>query len=620
MPGIHVLAPEVIDKIAAGEVVNRPVNVVKELCENALDAGARALTIEIRNGGIDLIRITDDGSGIPAGEVKNAFLRHATSKLTKEEELSGIRTLGFRGEALSSIAAVAKVELISRERGVLFGSRYVIEGGKENEPEEIGAPEGTTIIVRELFFNTPARRKFLKQPGTEAGSIGQLLEGLALARPEVSFKFLQDGKVRLQTSGSGEVKEVIYRFYGRQTARDLIPIEACAEGMAVHGFLGLPGFLRSNRNFELYFANGRLVQDKVIRGAIEEGYQGRLMQHKFPFCVLYLDFDPGEIDVNVHPAKLEIRIRRAAEFFSFLSSAIRETLQQKERIPEITVSRDFPEHPEGNPAAVHPESSDRNDPAAPSEAPRDLRGDQPLKALPEPFELERRKQLTPLLKEETRQLLQDAQPSAEPKLPAFLTPEGERRESFRLIGQLYETYWLIQSADRLYFLDQHAAHEKVNYERLCKKLLNGSIYSQNLLPPLILRLSALEEEVLQRFLPDIEALGFVIEPFGGADYALRAVPAELWGMGERELFLAVLDELSEEGGKKAADGLIRNKIASMACKASVKGNMSMTEEEVRALFAEMMELEDPFHCPHGRPTLILVTKSELEKKFGRIQQ
>lgn len=657
MPQIRLLSQNTIDQIAAGEVVERPLSVVKELTENAIDAGADAITVEIKEGGISLIRVTDNGCGIEKDQVKKAFLRHATSKITSIEDLDYIASLGFRGEALSSIAAVAQVEVITKTADELTGIRYAIAGGSEEDAEEIGAPDGTTFIIRNLFYNIPARKKFLKQPQTEGSYVADMMEHLALSHPEISIKFVNNGQVRFHTSGNGNVKEVIYRIYGKEIAASLLLFETEFEGVKVSGFLGKPEQCRSNRNFEIYFVNGRYVRNDVITKAMEEGYRAYLMQHKFPFFVLHFQMDPASVDVNVHPAKMEIRLHKGQVLYEALSQAVKQSLQQTELIPDVKLT-------------------DENEETA------------ALFKAPEPFEINRRRQqenempglyveetkektndltvqeqIPGLLREESSEykissgdgqsvadLLQKISPSkiigdtqALKTLPAdrlhanvikaddhilvekpsqlnlfeekFLSADA--REEYQILGQIFDTYWLIAFRDKLFIMDQHAAHEKVKYERLYKELQEKQVSSQMLNPPVILTLTGKEEQLLKEQMTSFEALGFEIEDFGGGSYAIRSMPSDLYGCSEKELFTDILDELAENPMKGSPE-VILNKLASMACKAAVKGNNTLSRKEAESLIDELLSLENPYHCPHGRPTIISMSKYEIEKKFKRI--
>lgn len=632
MAQIHVLDSETIDKIAAGEVVERPSSVVKELVENAIDAGASAVTVEIKDGGIEFIRVTDNGGGMAKDQIRQAFLRHATSKIEHAEDLIRVSSLGFRGEALSSIAAVAKVEVITKTADSLTGNRIVLEGAEEKEFAEVGAPDGTTFVVRNLFFNTPVRRKFLKLPATEGGYIADLMEHLALSRPDISFKFQMGSQVRFHTSGSGDLKEVIYRIYGRDVAASLVPIQLEQNGNKVEGYLGKPVMVRSNRNFEIYFINGRFIKSNVIARAIEEGYREYLMQHKFPLCVLHIAMDAGQVDVNVHPTKMDVRFSDGITFSKMLSGAVHDTLKNHEMIPDAVLG----------------------DEKAEQRAERQERMERQKIHTPEPFEQKRgsayrvmedsnyQSKAPDLYKNaKTQDFMQNPvwervkstenagemqefagkvsklQETKQMNLFEEKFLSVENRSRYHIIGQVFDTYWMVQFEDKLFIIDQHAAHEKVKYERLMRQFREKSVVSQTLMPPVIVSLSAQEELLLQEYRETFVQLGFEIEAFGGSEYALRSVPVDIYGCSEREMFLEVLDEL-DSGVSRGSFQVIEEKIASMSCKAAVKGNNRLSRDEAQRLIDELLTLENPYNCPHGRPTIITMTKYEMEKKFKRI--
>lgn len=688
--GIHVLDSRTIDRIAAGEVVERPASVVKELVENAIDAGSTAITVEAKEGGIEFIRVTDNGCGIEREQLPTAFLRHATSKIEDADDLNHIASLGFRGEALSSIAAVSRVEIITKRKENLTGTRMVLEGAKEQSIDEIGAPDGTTFLMRNLFFNTPVRRKFLKQPATEGSYITDLMEHLALSRPDISFKFVLGNQTRFHTSGNGDLREVIYRIYGREIAAQLVPIQMEENGIKVEGYLGKPVLVRSNRNFEIYFINGRFIRSGVIAKAIEEGYKQYLMQHKFPLCVLHITMDTETVDVNVHPSKMDVRFSDGIAFARMLSEKIATTLRNREMIPDASLEdeksiqkkeqedrkaswkehtpevfekkreesyrvmeaakyeavpkdrREFIQKPiwqethagiqtslrkpepvseqteEPNPAtAASPETKEDDFfvEAAPPE-PKSETSSEPV-ICPETAEVIEPKEDSPALTqpEDKGPVVKDVQQMNlfEEKLLSV-----QNRSRYRIIGQVFDTYWLIQFEDKLFIIDQHAAHEKVKYERLMKQFHEKSVVSQRLMPPIIVSLTGQEESILHTYEDAFAQLGFEIESFGGNEYALRSVPVDLYGCSERELFLAVLDELSQETGNRGSFQVIEEKIASMSCKAAVKGNNRLSLQEAEQLIDELLTLDNPYNCPHGRPTIITMTETDLEKKFKRI--
>lgn len=759
MRKIAVLDQNTIDKIAAGEVVERPSSVVKELVENAIDAGATAVTVEITDGGKKLIRITDNGAGIEADQIPLAFLRHATSKIEKVEDLEQIASLGFRGEALSSIAAVSQVELITKTPSAVSGSRYIIEGGVEHSLEELGAPEGTTFLVRNLFYNTPARNKFLKSDMTEANYIHTLMEQLALSHPEISFKYIQNRQVKLHSSGNYSVKDVIYSVYGRDITKALLDAEFENDFMKITGFVGKPEIARGNRSFENYYINGRYVKNNIITKAIESAYKGFLMQHKFPFVSLQMQMEGNDLDVNVHPAKREVRFAREQEVYEAVYDTVRRALTGKEMIPKVSVGRPEPETKETPVKSVsvpepfekkrreqlygHTEkemqetgiSGDRaysgagsfvskktkswmerpayqstvKEPSVSYSASHTTETKKPQVfsaseedlfqgTLREKQEEElKRETETKRLAEENRELkntgcsqMKNTVPVSEntnqkkehwisekekPESGDFLSepaeithtsdsPEKtaqnletvisvetepgisaaesdqnshemtaqeprqlelfeekllapESRERIRLVGQIFDTYWLAQFGDNFYIIDQHAAHEKVYYERLVKSFQEKTVDSQYLNPPLIVTLNLQEENILKENQKYFSQFGFEIEEFGGKEYRISAVTATLYGFSEEALFLEMLDQLSGSGEKDALD-IFASRLATMACKAAVKGNHAMSAKEAEKLIDELLTLDNPYHCPHGRPTIISMTRTELEKKFKRI--
>jgi len=671
---IAVLDQNTIDKIAAGEVVERPSSVVKELVENAIDAGATAVTVEITDGGKKLIRITDNGSGMEEEQIPLAFLRHATSKIEKVEDLEHIASLGFRGEALSSIAAVSQVELITKTPSAISGNRYVIEGGMEHSLEELGAPEGTTFLVRNLFYNTPARSKFLKSDSTEANYIHTLMEQLALSHPEISFKYIQNKQVKLHTSGNYSVRDVIYSVYGRDIAKALLEVEWENSFMKITGFVGKPEIARGNRSFENYYINGRYVKNNIITKAIENAYKGFLMQHKFPFVSLRMEMEGNDLDVNVHPAKREVRFAREQEVYDAVYDTVHTALTRREMIPKVTLGTDEPVKKEAketvkSAAVPEPFEQKRREQIYKAGAARSLVRESPvftpleetffegtLKKNQELDEAKSRQAAVPPSKPEKKT---EKEPEKEPeekpgikpeinteirseikpeeKQPELRQPEPElsepkpkqlelfeekllspqSRSRIRMIGQVFDTYWLAQFEDKFYIIDQHAAHEKIYYERLVRKFREHSIDSQYLTPPLIVSLNMQEEEVLNANRDYFEKFGFEIEHFGGREYCISAVPSNLYGLTEEELFLEMLDQLESDHSKDTLD-IFASRLATMACKAAVKGNNRLSMEEAEKLLDELITLENPYHCPHGRPTIISMTKTEMEKKFKRI--
>ena len=659
MAKIQLLDQKTIDNIAAGEVIERPASVVKELVENAVDANANAITVEIKDGGMTLIRVTDNGIGIPKDQVKTAFLRHATSKIRSVEDLLSVSSLGFRGEALSSISAVAQVELVTKTAESFSGVSYKIYGGEEEAFDDIGAPDGTTFLVKNLFYNTPARRKFLKSATTEAGYVEQMMVHIALSHPEISFKFIHNNKNKIYTSGNGKVKDIIYHIYGRDVAGALIPVQAQSEDVKVTGFVAKPYVSRGNRNYESYFINGRYIKSSIIYKAIEEGYRTFTMKHRYPFVCLDFKINQELLDVNVHPTKMEIRFRNGREIYELVVDTVKEALLQKDLVQDVL--RETPKKKE------QPNTKEVKK--------------------PEPFEVNRRKEETQKMDQtmkdfakmrqsQTNQQGQGVQQIEKSSIAANsighrAKPEGMKQERLKsessqtakkptyaglnyntqkkefpqyktdelssnqmtlredpvfsvqarpdrkILGQLFKTYWLIEYEDQLFIMDQHAAHEKVNYERLMKNFKEKEIYSQRLEPPMVVTVSMMEAEALERYKDAFAGLGFTIESFGGNEYCIREVPANLYGIGERDLFMELLDAVSQENGTMDTE-VIASKIATMACKMSIKGNQRVSLMEVEHLLDELMKLENPYQCPHGRPTIIKMSKYEIDKKFKRI--
>ena len=704
MRKIAVLDQQTIDKIAAGEVVERPSSIVKELVENAIDAGATAVTVEITDGGKKMIRITDNGGGMERDQVPLAFLRHATSKIEKVEDLEHIASLGFRGEALSSIAAVAQVELITKTPSALSGVRYVINGGVQESLEDMGAPEGTTFLVRNLFYNTPARSKFLKSDTTEGNYVSTLMEQLALSHPEISFKYIQNKQVKLHTSGNYNIKDVIYNIYGRDITKALLEVSYENDFMKIEGFVGKPEISRGNRTFENYYINGRFVKNRIIAKGIEDAYKGFLMQHKFPFVSLHIQMEGNDLDVNVHPSKMEVRFARGTEVYETVHKALttREMIQtvpfgkeesvrkqsslvkpgdipepfemkRRAEMPEYrtqvsnTVNRTSNVSIKGNDRTVSAPGTamDKKQISSYSTLPRgtitmaeQAVREQKIYQTKDPFTKAEEKLFEGTINDknihekqpdamqvnmsqkatvsvnknvvdsnenaetcdESAERVQEVEKEQKPQqLELFeeklLAPESRSRH--QLIGQIFDTYWLVQFEDRFFIIDQHAAHEKVYYERFVKRFREQTIESQYLSPPLIVSLNLQEEALLETNRKYFEDFGFEIEPFGGKEYCINAVPTNLYGLDEEELFLEMLDNLASEKDKDPL-GIFASRLATMACKAAVKGNHQMSVQEANMLIDELLTLDNPYHCPHGRPTIISMTKTELEKKFKRI--
>lgn len=679
MNKIQVLDQVTIDKIAAGEVIERPASVVKELAENAIDAGATSVTIEIKEGGISYIRIADNGCGIAREEVPSAFLRHSTSKIRSVDDLVHIGSLGFRGEALSSIAAVSQVELVTKTKADTFGTSYRIAGGKEESLDDAGAPDGTTFLIRQLFYNTPARRKFLKTPMTEASHVGELVTRLALSHPEISFQFINNGQSKIHTSGNGNLKDVIYHVYGREIAANLLAVDYERTGMKITGYLGKPLISRGNRNFENYFINGRYVKSNMIAKAIEDAYKDFTMQHKYPFVVLQMEIDGEHIDVNVHPTKMELRFNNQQDVYNSVYEAVDRGLHAEELIPHVEI----PKPPEAEAAAPRKDLdmqkplketgsaklqpvSDRSGRESPvwEEMPA---GNKPGQKDVEYFMEEMKKRVRSYHEQQSSAEVHDRSAIFRPDVQAdrireaveyakpvdsqkenrqkdgshVRKPDGpeprkdsgagkqmdlfeeklldrERKAEYKLIGQAFDTYWMIEFQDSLYIIDQHAAHERVLYERTLKNMKTREFTSQYISPPIILDLTMQEAELLHTYMDQFTRIGFELEEFGQESYAVRAVPDNLFSIAKKELLMEMIDSLSDEISRNLSPDLIDERVASMSCKAAVKGNMKLSAAEVDVLIGELLMLENPYHCPHGRPTIIAMTRRELEKKFKRI--
>lgn len=679
MPEIQLLDQATINQIAAGEVIDRPSSVVKELLENAIDAKATAITVEIKDGGISFIRITDNGCGIEKDQVRKAFLRHATSKLHTIDDLLDIGSLGFRGEALSSIAAIAQVELISKPPEAMLGISYQIEDGEEKSLTQIGAPDGTTILVRNLFYHVPARKKFLKTAATEGNYINQLMENMAMLRPDISMRFINGGQNKLYTSGNGRLKDLIYTIYGREISSNVLEINYECPLFVVTGYIGKPIISRGNRTFENYYINGRFVKSRLIAAAIEQAYKPFMMQHRYPFTVLHIKIKPELIDVNVHPAKMEVRFQQENEIYELLAVAIENTLRGKEFIPDVSddgkakknvqekqklpepfeqrrlqaMKEIIPPPPtehkiqnEQKPSAEHKTQSEQNlftENKIQSEQKLPKNEEQPKvpSKLSEPvceYKAEKKQTIKDSdskwelasgihkrIGQDVSKTINQMPPQSEQKLEKpeqqtlFTEPllSEKARIHHRLIGQLFDTYWLIQYGNQLYIMDQHAAHEKVNYERLMEAYRKKERITQFVSPPMVISLTRAEEAILEEFKSEFERIGFTIEPYGGREYAISEIPANLYGINEKELFLEMLSDLEDRGSMQPSE-LIASKLASMSCKAAIKGGQKISFKEADALVSQLLTLENPYACPHGRPTIITMTKYELEKKFKRI--
>ena len=679
MGNITLLDQATIDKIAAGEVVERPSSVVKELVENAIDAGSTAITVEIKEGGISFIRISDNGCGIDPSDIKTAFLRHSTSKIRSVEDLLTISSLGFRGEALSSISAVSMVELLTKTKDSICGVRYVIEGGSEKSMEDAASPDGTTFFVRNLFYNTPARKKFLKSSMTEAGYIHELMIRLALSHPEISFKFINNGQTKLHSSGNHSLKDVIYQIYGRDISNNLVQIDVQENGVHIKGYIGKPNVFRGNRNFETYFVNGRYIKSNIIAKGIEDAYKGYLMQHQYPFCVLQFEMDSSDLDVNVHPTKMELRFSNQQGLYDFVFRTVREGLDRKEYIPQVTVEepkkvpvktvtvppqKQFEKKPENKvvvapvqkstvsetvkkPAASQERNLDyfleqmrervkadyanreRKEHKSPYQQKFDRKTIHPdaekMEVKPEEKKIAVEVEIPPVVQEERtygakkfveETTVQNSEPQQLELFEKKLLAEESIKEH-KIIGQLFDTYWLVEFDEKLFIIDQHAAHEKVLYERTLKGMKNKEHTSQMLNPPMVISLSMQEEALLKKYMKHFTDLGYEIEHFGGMEYQICAVPGNLYNINKKELFIEILDNLSDLSGRSNPE-MILEKIASMSCKAAVKGNMKISRMEMENLIKELLTLDNPYQCPHGRPTIISMSKYELEKKFKRI--
>lgn len=621
MSKIALLTQDTIDKIAAGEVVERPCSVVKELVENAIDAKATAITIEIKEGGIRFIRISDNGCGIDKSEVPLAFLRHSTSKIRSVEDLLSVSSLGFRGEALSSIAAVSRVELITKTPNSLTGVRYQIEGSKEITFDEIGAPDGTTFLVKDLFYNTPARKKFLKSAQTEGSYIADMVEKLALSHPDISFKFIQNNQTKLHTSGNGNIKDLIYHVFGREISNAILPVSIENELFSLSGYIGKPVITRGNRNYEIYFINGRYVKSNLLSKAIEEAYKSYLMQHQYPFCVLYFRFHGENLDVNVHPTKMELRFDHNQEVYQYLCNGLYDLLSQKEMIPEVPVSEEKKETSflrEYKEAIPEPFETRRLNQTRVQESvfsPSQMKQIQSAVKKDSPYEVKYPSHTISHVAEQTSYSTSYENITLESLDKEFLTKDAKKKH--RIIGALFKTYWLVEYEDKLFIVDQHAAHEKVLYERTMATLKTKDFTSQVISPPIILTLDSNESLMLEKYKDQITKMGYEVENFGGKEYMISAIPANIFQVDMKDLFIEMLDDFSNLTGKETPE-LILEKVASMSCKAAVKGNQNLSFSEFDALVEELLTLENPYNCPHGRPTIISMTKYEIEKKFKRI--
>lgn len=628
MSKITILPKETVDLIAAGEVAERPSAVVKELIENSIDAGANSIAVEIKDGGLKLIRISDDGSGMDRESLPLAFTAHATSKISKIEDLDSLNTFGFRGEALASISAVSKCEVITKMENNLTGLRYIYEGSREISLDEVGAPNGTTFIVRDMFYNTPARLKFLKSPSTEGGYVTEVVENAALSHAEIAFSFISNGRNILNTLGKNDLSECIYKIYGKDAYKALNECDNTDRGISVHGYFAKPYFYKANRNYEKIFVNNRPIKSKIITKAVEDAYSSYLMNHQFPFAVLFIDIDPSLVDVNVHPSKAEVRFDDDNLIYDVVYKTLFEGLRKREMLPQISYDKFKVE--QANISIKDTENSDNLDTDNNISA-SDLTNDEEINKsdtqtvfseqennndsklrYAQPFETNR-------IVRENSSYEEEIQIINPKQLDLFEEKIIDKRVSddYLIIGQLFDTYWIVQYKEKFLIIDQHAAHEKVLFEKYYKQISEEDVISQICSPSIIVSLSGREEEILEENFEAFKKLGFEIEHFGGRDYAIVSIPQTLNSINDASLFLEILSDMEINKGKKITE-TVYDRIATMACKAAVKGNMHLSQIEAKALIEQLLTLENPYHCPHGRPTIITMTKDELEKRFKRI--
>lgn len=635
---IHVLGTDTVNQIAAGEVIERPSSIVKELVENAIDAHASQVTVEIRGGGIEYLRVSDNGDGIAEDDLKNAFLPHATSKIRSLSDLESILSFGFRGEALSSIAAVSDVELITKTKEDFFSHRILVKGGEIGKVEEVAGVDGSTFIIRNLFYNVPARKKFLYSESTESNRVEDIVEKLALANHQVSFHFIRDGKTRFQSLGSSRIQDIVYSIYGKEQSKESLPLEGAyypssITGMPtvhIRGLLGRPNVTRANRQFELFFVNGRYVHDALLSRALEDAYKPFLMQHKFPFAILFLDITPSLMDVNVHPQKLEVRFQNREQIYQAVFNAVNVALSHANLIDQNPLSPFLQEEKAEKKIGIPKREGNREEESVvPLTEPSLRKLSEERRTVYSEFDL------TKSL--EKHSLFEEQQSLAEPGVP-FDAPKTEKqtewnsipeqeslfsapflseeaRKSHRIIGEIFRTYWLIEYEESLYIMDQHAAHEKVNFERMMKRKREKKQMSQNILP-LSIHLQNKEKEILFTYSGTFQEMGYQWDEEAGG-VRLTAIPVDFPSVDKEEVFLEILDGLSEDSEQLSGESLY-NKIASMSCKAAIKGNQQISFQECDALLDELLQLENPFACPHGRPTIIAFRKQDLEKMFKRI--
>ncbi len=713
---IKLLDKNTIDKIAAGEVIERPSSVVKELLENSIDAHATAITVEIKEGGISFIRVTDNGDGIDKDQVRTAYMRHATSKIEDASDLESIASLGFRGEALSTISAVSQTEMVTKTASDLVGVKYVIHGGEEVEYKEVGVPEGTTIVVRNLFFNTPARKKFLKTPMTEGSYINDLVLRIALSHPEIAFKLIINGQTKIDTSGNGKLKDVLYQLFGRDITSNILEVDYEQSDIKIKGYIGKPFISRGNRGLENYFINKRYIKSNIVNRAIEEGYKTFVMQHKFPFTALFIEIPLDKCDVNVHPTKMEFKYDNERALFEAVTKAVREALSFKELIPKaeydnnkakVIKSVERPAEPyearrvisstnqgttEAKPKAVsQTASTSQPNPVSQSKVngysasysileqmkkqDESIKKQTNYKFASTPYAKANQStdvvndsltetsdsqvDLLNLLKDEGVEYNSTAkiqvngeniEPSSHTNNIPVINTEKEgvklqinvddraydkeitgtqssmfdekflskdARKKHRLIGQVFGTYWLIEHDNNLYIMDQHAAHEKVKYEELMSQLDSKEVFSQQLMPPMVVTVSYAEREAILSNYDLFMKFGYDIVEFGGNEFKINAVPTNLYGLHGREMFMEFVSSLIDNAGYMSNDVFVK-KLSTMACKAAIKGNMRISFQEADALIEQLLKLENPYTCPHGRPTIISMSERELEKKFKRV--
>ena len=676
MGSIVLLDDLTINQIAAGEVIERPANVVKELVENSLDANATSVSVEIENGGITYMRITDNGKGIEPDDIDLAFERHATSKIRRAEDLVRVSTMGFRGEALASIAAIAKVEMVTRTKNNETGTKVIVEGGNILSKEECGAPIGTTITIRELFYNTPVRYKFLKKDFTEGGYIETAVERIALIHPEVGFKLINNKKEVLHTSGNGNMTDVVYNVFGKDIASNLVDVNFQYENIRVTGVVGKPEIARSNRSNQMFYVNGRFIKDKTLSAAAEEAYRTMIPHGKFGFCILNINIPPEQVDVNVHPAKLEVRFSEEGKVFKAIHYAIKNTLlgvdlvredDDNNYVPDVKniTSEDSSKNTDTFGSKVVPISEN----VAPKRTLFDIfKGKQEKNNAVKEEELKDNEyiiEVTQKEEKEKKSFMNNLTTNSESKITRpieiknpeeienlhkletntktdenanveskdtnnTITDEGQVNTFFekdfsdkapipeyKILGVAFDTYILLQMDEDIYILDQHAAHERVLYEKIKENFYrSGGKEVQMLLLPDILEVSKRDMHMIKDHIDLFEQAGFALEEFGENTIKINGVPVICYEMDTKALFMDILDGIDITTRTNKQD--IEEKfIATVACKAAVKANMKLDEREIRGLLDQMLLLDNPFTCPHGRPTAIRITKYEIEKKFGR---